>query len=67
MLDAGLLDNRPIDRVIGYHVDTHLPVHMLAMRPGIAMSGAHGFRVRLHGSGGHGAQSDRARATWCWR
>jgi amidohydrolase len=59
MLDAGLLDGRSVDACIGCHVTPELPVGLLAMRPGIAMAAAHGFKVRLHGSGGHGATSTR--------
>ena len=60
MLDAGLLDGRAIDACIGSHVTPELPVGMLAIKPGIAMSASTGFRVRLHGSGGHGAQMGRS-------
>jgi amidohydrolase len=59
MLDAGLLDGRDVDRCIGCHVTPEVPVGMLAIKPGIAMSASTGFRVRLHGSGGHGAQMGR--------
>jgi amidohydrolase len=59
MIDGGLLDGRHIDACIGCHVTPMLPLNMLAMRPGIAMSSVNGFRVRLHGSGGHGAQATR--------
>jgi amidohydrolase len=59
MIEGGFLDDRHIDACIGCHVTPLLPLNVLAMRPGIAMSAAHGFRVRLHGAGGHGAQATR--------
>jgi amidohydrolase len=59
MIDGGLLDDRHIDACIGCHVTPMLPVQMLAMKPGIAMSSVDGFRIRLHGNGGHGAQATR--------
>jgi amidohydrolase len=53
MIDAGVLDG--IDRVIGLHVWSQLPVGQVCVRPGPIMASADWFTLRVHGKGGHGA------------
>jgi amidohydrolase len=54
MIDAGVLEG--IDRVIGLHVWSELPVGQISVRPGAVMASADMFTLTIHGKGGHGAQ-----------
>jgi len=54
MIEAGVLDG--IDRVIGLHVWSELPVGQVSVRPGAMMAGADMFTLTIRGTGGHGAQ-----------
>jgi len=55
MLELGALRRLGPARLVGHHVTSQLPVGMVGLRPGVAMSEAHSLRVELHGGGGHGA------------
>src|SRR3989441_3965793 len=54
MIQAGVLDG--IDRVIGLHVWSELPVGQVSVRAGAMMAGADMFTLTIRGLGGHGAQ-----------
>src|SRR5947209_16868220 len=54
MIDAGVLAG--IDRVIGLHVWSELPVGQVSVRPDVVMASADQFTLTVHGKGGHGAQ-----------
>src|SRR5438093_8218503 len=54
MIEAGVLDG--IDRVIGLHVWSELPVGQVSVRPGAMMAGSDMFTLTIGGAGGHGAQ-----------
>ncbi|TMD22453.1 MAG: amidohydrolase [Chloroflexi bacterium] len=54
MIEAGVLDG--IDRVIGLHVWSELPVGQVSVRAGAMMAGADMFTLTIRGLGGHGAQ-----------
>jgi amidohydrolase len=54
MIDAGVLDG--IDRVIGLHVWSELPVGQVSVRPHAVMASADMFTLTVYGKGGHGAQ-----------
>ena len=54
MIDAGVLAG--IDRVIGLHVWSELPVGQVSVRPNVVMASADQFTLTVHGKGGHGAQ-----------
>ncbi|MGH9006311.1 MAG: M20 metallopeptidase family protein [Acidimicrobiales bacterium] len=56
MLDAGLLEESPVDVAVGWHVTTALPVGVVKIREGLAMSDAQGLRITFRGSGGHAAR-----------
>ena len=58
MIDAGVLEG--IDRVVGLHVWSQLPVGKVSVRSGAMMASADWFTLTVHGQGGHGAQPDRA-------
>ena len=54
MIEAGVLDG--IDRVIGLHVWSELPVGQVSVRHGAMMAGSDMFTLTIGGAGGHGAQ-----------
>lgn len=57
MIDGGVLDDHPVDVIIGAHVTSLAPVGFIATRPGILMSEARAINVRIKGKGGHGAMA----------
>jgi len=57
MIEGGLLEQHPVDVVIGAHVTSLAPVGLVATRPGVLMSEALAIAVHLEGTGGHGAMS----------
>src|SRR2546429_3869742 len=56
MIEAGVLDG--IDRVIGLHVWSELPVGQISVRAGAMMAGADIFTLTIRGAGGHSAQPE---------
>ncbi len=56
MIEAGVLDG--IDRVIGLHVWSQLPVGQVCARPGPIMASADWLTLTVRGKGGHGAIPD---------
>jgi amidohydrolase len=54
MIEAGVLDG--IDRVIGLHVWSELPVGQVSIRPDVVMASGDMFTLTINGKGGHGAQ-----------
>src|SRR6266550_224938 len=54
MIEAGVL--RGIDRVIGLHVWSELPLGKVSVRPDVVMASADQFTLTVRGKGGHGAQ-----------
>jgi amidohydrolase len=57
MIQGGVLDNNPVDFVIGAHVTSLAPVGLVATRAGIMMSDGQTISVHLEGKGGHGAMA----------
>jgi amidohydrolase len=57
MIEGGVLDEHPVDFVIGAHVTSLAPVGLIGTRPGILMSDARSFAVEIRGKGGHGAMA----------
>ncbi|HEX9142909.1 MAG TPA: M20 family metallopeptidase, partial [Candidatus Binatia bacterium] len=55
MLDAGVLENPPVDAVFGLHLVTKLPVGHVALRAGPVLAAADYFTIDVKGKGGHGA------------
>ena len=53
MIDAGVLTG--IDRVIGLHVWSELPLGQVSVRSDAVMASADMFTLTIHGKGGHGA------------
>ncbi len=57
MIDGGLLADHPVDALLGAHAASVLPLGVVATRPGILMSRGTLWRIRLEGTGGHGAMA----------
>ncbi len=57
MIDGGVLDDNPVDVVVGGHVTSLGPVGFVASRAGILMSDGQTLGVHIAGRGGHGAMS----------
>ena len=55
MVEGGALDLMTGARLVGFHVTSQIPLGVVALRGGIAMSEAHSLRITLSGPGGHGA------------
>ena len=55
MIDAGVLQNPTIDRIIGVHMNVDLPVGHVGLYKGVSNAGADTFRLEIHGKGVHGA------------
>jgi hippurate hydrolase len=55
MLEEGLLERFPAERIYGLHNWPSLPVGAFAMCPGPAMAAADQFAVEIVGAGGHAA------------
>jgi amidohydrolase len=55
MLEEGLFERFPVERVFGMHNWPRMPLGQFAMRPGPVMAAADRFTIRLEGHGGHGA------------
>jgi len=55
MVQEGALQNPIVQRVFGMHVWPELPTGTIAGRPKTLMAAVGGFRIRVHGKGGHAA------------
>ncbi|MCH8888499.1 MAG: amidohydrolase [SAR324 cluster bacterium] len=55
MIEAGVLDDPPVEKVYGIHLTTLLPAGQVGVRPGPVMASSDFFEVEVKGSGGHGA------------
>ena len=56
MIKAGVLDDPPVDAVLGMHMAQEAPLGVIALRAGPTMAASDGFTVVIHGKGGHGAR-----------
>lgn len=57
MIEGGVLDDNPVDFVIGAHVTSRAPLGLVATRAGVLMSEFRSLSVHLKGRGGHGAMA----------
>ncbi len=57
MIDGGVMNDNPVDAVIGAHVTSLAPVGVIATRSGVMMSDGQTLSVDIKGRGGHGAMS----------
>ncbi|NIZ09996.1 amidohydrolase [Pseudooceanicola sp. HF7] len=55
MVEEGLFDRFPCDRIYGFHNMPLLPMGHAGVRPGPAMASSDGFVLRFSGKGGHAA------------
>lgn len=53
MIEQGAMEG--VSSVIGLHMDASIPAGKVAIQPGPVMAAADGFRIVIHGKGGHGA------------
>ena len=56
MIADGVLENPPVESVIGQHVNPELPVGTVGFRPGLLMGSVDDVYITVHGSGGHAAK-----------
>ncbi|MDA0595744.1 MAG: M20 family metallopeptidase [Chloroflexi bacterium] len=55
MIDDGLFEKYPADRVIGTHLWNQIPTGMIGVNRSTVFASADQFRLTVHGKGGHGA------------
>ncbi|MEX6508368.1 M20 aminoacylase family protein [Jiella sp. M17.18] len=55
MIDDGLFERLPIEKVYGMHNLPGLPVGQFGMRPGAIMASTDEFKITIRGQGGHAA------------
>lgn len=55
MIDDGLFENYPADRVIGTHLWNPIPTGIIGVNRATVFASADQFRLTVHGKGGHGA------------
>ncbi len=60
MLDAGVLDDPPLDALVAMHVDPEMTSGMVAVRTGPLLAEARDFEIDIQGRGGHGAHPHQA-------
>ncbi|NWG76498.1 MAG: amidohydrolase, partial [Rubrivivax sp.] len=56
MIEAGVLDNPRVDRILALHVNTDLPVGQVGLYQGVSHAHTDSFRLNLVGKGVHGAR-----------
>jgi len=56
MLEAGVLEDPPVDAAFALHLWNEYPVGTICVRPGPVMAAADRLRIIVRGSGGHAAQ-----------
>jgi amidohydrolase len=57
MIEGGVLNDNPVDVVIGAHVSSLAPLGFVGTKPGVMMSEAASLSVHITGKGGHGAMA----------
>lgn len=55
MVEAGVLNDPPIEAVFGLHMSAETPVGQIVVGSGPQMAAADGFEIRIQGKGGHAA------------
>ena len=55
MIAAGVLQNPPVNRIIGIHMNADLPAGQVGLFKGVSNAGADTFRLEILGKGVHGA------------
>lgn len=55
MVEEGVLKNPDVDAIFGLHISSHMPVGIVAYRPGGIMAAADSFTIDVKGKGSHGS------------
>ena len=55
MIEAGAMKNPKVDYVFGLHISNRCNSGEFGLRPGALMAAPDGFKVKIHGRGGHGS------------
>ena len=55
MIEAGAMRNPKVDYVFGLHISNRCNSGEFALRPGALMAAPDGFKIKIHGKGGHGS------------
>jgi len=55
MIEAGVLEEPPVDAIAALHVDPSLPTGTIGVRDGVTMASVYDFNLRVIGKGGHAA------------
>ncbi len=55
MVDAGVLENPKVDRILALHMNTDLPVGQVGLYKGVSHAHTDTFQLVIHGKGVHGA------------
>ncbi|MDO9574623.1 MAG: amidohydrolase, partial [Candidatus Contubernalis sp.] len=55
MIQAGVLTEPSVDAILGIHTNPYYPVGSVALKRGPVMAAADLFKIKIIGSGGHGA------------
>ncbi len=55
MIDDGLFEKYPADRVVGTHLWNQIPTGVIGVNRATVFASADQFRLTVHGKGGHGA------------
>lgn len=55
MLDTGLFDDEPVQAIFAGHMDSEHPAGDVVVVPGTACAATNTLRIRIEGTGGHGA------------
>jgi len=58
MIDEGALENPKVDRIIGLHNRTNIPVGQIGVGYGPIMASTDKFTIKVKGTGAHGAHPD---------
>jgi amidohydrolase len=60
MIEGGVMDNPPVDQVIGLHIWNSLPAGLVGVRDGPLWASVDRFTLVIEGQGGHGALPHQA-------
>ncbi|MGB9793592.1 M20 metallopeptidase family protein [Caldisericum exile] len=60
MIEEGILENPHVDFVFGLHVAGFYKANTIHIREGVMMAEADSFKIKIKGSGGHGAYPHKA-------
>ncbi|MFH1560128.1 MAG: amidohydrolase [Chloroflexota bacterium] len=60
MIAEGVMDDPPVDRVLGFHIWNALPVGQIGVKPGAIFASVDELLLVVKGRGGHGAMPHQA-------